>query len=144
MSSQSNPPTAKRKADNTLTKSGKIAKICSLGLHFSRIASTYQFENDATSYLNWVIRFEAEMDNYNLSSTLTTNHESVNRDLESDDIESQRQKTVYHMILKCVPKEATLVVTRSLPAIQPTHRRSQSASSTPAAATSTRTLRKRH
>lgn len=101
----------------------KIDKITETGRHFSKIASSYQFENVATSYLQWVIRFGAEMDNYGLSDTLTTNPESVGSSTNnsaSHRIALQQQKTVYHMILRCVPKEATLVVTTSLPVEQHT------------------------
>lgn len=101
-----------------------IKKIIDIGLHFSKIASSYKFENDATSYLNWVIRFEAEMNNYNLGDVLKTNPEATSSsgivNIVKHRIQQQRQKSVYHMILKCVPKEATLVVTRSLPSVQQT------------------------
>ena len=101
----------------------KIDKIVETGRHFSKIASSYQFENDATSYLQWVIRFEAEMENFGFRNTLTTNPEAVSSSPKlsfTDRIAQQQQKTVYHMILRCVPKDATLVVTRSLPVEQHT------------------------
>lgn len=116
-------PLKKAKLTRAEILSRAIEKVSNLGLHFSKIASSYKFENDATSYLQWVIRFGAEMDNYGLSDVLITNPESIGSlsvVTDRDPLNAQHQKTVYHMILKCVPKEATLAVTTSLPVVQRT------------------------
>src|SRR4051812_13847588 len=86
-------------------KFNKLKKIEDTGRYFSKIASSYQFKNDTTSYLDWVIRFEAEMNNNNLDDVLITNPDSMDttNNKSINFIESkERQKSVYHMIVKCV------------------------------------------
>jgi hypothetical protein len=111
----------KRKIANMKTK---IENITTTGRHFSKISLSYKFNNDATSYLSWVIRFKAEVNNYNLGKVLMTDPESIGSSGINDPIkhkiQCQQQKTVYHMILRCVPTEALLVVTNSLPLIKQT------------------------
>jgi hypothetical protein len=68
--------------------------------HFSKVASRFQFDNTTASYTTWTIQFQSEIEGYthDLESTLTTLGDTQ---LEVD---MARQKTVYHMILHCVPK----------------------------------------
>lgn len=107
----------KRKLTSAESLTLAIEKLKVIGNQFSRIAISYHFNNDAPSYLQWAILFGAEMDNQNLSKVLTTNPESSSSSsvpTAADILAAQRQKTVYHMILKCVPKEISVVVTTSL------------------------------
>ena len=64
--------------------------------HFSKIAQRFVFDNTAASYSSWVIQFRAEIEGYDLESTLV--------DAGDSELDAARQKAVYHMILACVPK----------------------------------------
>jgi hypothetical protein len=91
-------------SDLTLSQHKEIVGV---GRHFSKIASRFAFDNDATSYSAWVIQFKAETENYDLDNTLV--------DPRNDTpLAALRQKTVYHMILSCVPKAVLVSITSNL------------------------------
>lgn len=106
-----------------------IDRLKSVGLYFGKLSTQYKFDNNAPSFLNWRIRFGAEMDNHDLNDVLTSDSDelvaktsdSVDTDIKYHPLVlAQRQKTVYHMILKCVPPEVTIAITTSLSADQQT------------------------
>jgi hypothetical protein len=69
--------------------------------HFAKIAARFTFTNDVKSYSAWATFFRAEMENCELADMLvptgTTGNTVTHR---------MKQKTLYHMILQCVPAEA--------------------------------------
>jgi hypothetical protein len=91
---------------NVLTDSLR-KELTEIGRHFSKIASRFVFENDAAAYNAWVIQFKAEAENHGLEDVLTDAHNDT-------PLAKLRQKTVYHMILSCVPKAVLVSVTNNL------------------------------
>lgn len=88
------------------------------GRHFSKIAARFMFKNTPRDYTSWVVQFRSELECYELLHVLTTNPESDGQDGDSSsasELERTQQKTVYHMILHCVPPEARAAVTLTLP-----------------------------
>jgi len=77
--------------------------------HFGKIADRFSFLKETSSYQLWVMRFHAEMESYGLDDCLSVKVDPVN------EVSQLRQKTVYHMILQCVPGTIQSSVTASLP-----------------------------
>ena len=73
-------------------------EIIENGRHFSKIASRFAFENTTPAYNGWVIQFKAEIESYGLEHTV-----SEPRQPDSP-LSLLSHKTVYNMILHCVPK----------------------------------------
>ena len=73
-------------------------EIIENGRHFSKIASRFAFENTTPAYNGWVIQFKAEIESYGLEHTVSEppQHDSP--------LSVLSHKTVYNMILHCVPK----------------------------------------
>ena len=82
-------------------------ELLETGRHFSKVAARFAFDNDAASYNAWVIQFKAEAENNALEDTLTDPRVDT-------PLAALRQKTVYHMILSCVPKAVLASVTSNL------------------------------
>ena len=91
-------------SDLTLSQHKEIVGV---GRHFSKIASRFAFDNDTASYSAWVIQFKAETENCDLGDTLVNSRSDT-------PLTALRQKTVYHMILSCVPKAILVSVTSNL------------------------------
>jgi hypothetical protein len=99
ISSDGQQPSAAQSVDNTAL----LKEITGTGRHFSKIASQYKFEANAQSYMNWTVHFQSEMDNYELADTLSEDPTNSEQDAMDPILVRHRQKTVYHMILHCVP-----------------------------------------
>jgi len=102
-----------------------IDQVKESGKEFSKIADQYRFKDDHLSYMSWTVRFKTELENYELQDTLTdemsatllASHMHSEPEFHGDDkllIACQKQKTVYHMLAKCIPMEATSVVITAL------------------------------
>lgn len=86
--------------------------------HFSKIAARFTFSNDVKSYSAWVNFFRAEMESCDLADQL---HELEDAGAKGDSLGARlKQKTLYHMILQCVPEEARTALTTALPASERT------------------------
>ena len=85
----------------TSTKSARaIRELKQLGLHFGKVASHFPLGTTTTTYLNWKVQFQTEMDQYDLSDALFVEPGSAMH--MDQEVEQQTQKTVYHMIVHCV------------------------------------------
>lgn len=101
-------------SDNNNGDNQLIRDITSTGRHFSKVANMFKFENNTQGYVDWTVQFSAEMSNYDLADTLT--EDPNGKTTEPTALEKHRQKTVYHMILYCIPNaQVRQVVTTALP-----------------------------
>lgn len=91
-----------------------MREITSTGRHFCTIApKVFVFADDVKSYVNWTVQFHAEMDYYELAETLQLDPNSNPN--EPTKLNKHKQKTVYNMIIHCVPNaQIRQVVTTSL------------------------------
>jgi hypothetical protein len=95
----------------------QVATLESYGRHFSKICLQYRFEPSPAEYMAWCVVFEALADEQNFLDVLGTDPEAAVEDVGIEEINKQRQKAVYHMILRCVPNpEVRTVVTTALTA----------------------------
>ena len=83
-------------------------EIIEHGRHFSKIAAQFAFNNDTPSYNMFVIRFKAELENCGLELTLS---EPLRQE---SPLSVLSQKTVYNMILHCVPTSILPSITVTL------------------------------
>ena len=97
----------------------QLSKIEGYGLHFSKICSQYRFEPTASAYMAWRVQIEAVAEEWNLRGALETDPATVvdKVGIEEKELSRLQQKTVYHMILRCVPNaEVRTVITTALSA----------------------------
>ena len=96
-----------------------MREITATGRHFSKIAQQYRFDATAQGYVNWTVQFKAEMQFYDLADMLDQDPldaQSAATDAADATLVRHKQKTVYHMILHCVPDaQIRAVVTTALP-----------------------------
>ena len=96
-----------------------MREITATGRHFSKIAQQYRFDATAQGYVNWTVQFKAEMQFYDLADVLDQDPldpQSAATDAADATLVRHKQKTVYHMILHCVPDaQIRAVVTTALP-----------------------------
>ena len=83
-------------------------ELVEIGRHFAKIATRFAFDANTPSYNSWVIQFKAEAENCGLEDTLVVEARV------DDPLARLRQKTVYNMILACVPKTVMASVTTNL------------------------------
>jgi hypothetical protein len=119
--SHSSPPAAVSGGESAQLERTK-SELVSISRHFSKIAQRYTFDNNTASYMRWVIQFAAEMDSYEMEELLTSDPRSLPESLSVSELSLQRlrQKTLYHMLLQCVPADVRSVVTITLPPEQHT------------------------
>ena len=96
-----------------------MREITATGRHFSKIAQQYRFDATAQGYVNWTVQFKAEMQFYDLADVLDQDPldaQSAATGAADANLVRHNQKTVYHMILHCVPDaQIRAVVTTALP-----------------------------
>jgi len=94
----------------------QLAKIEGQGRHFSKISSQYRFESQQSAYMAWCVQFKAQLEEWDLLAVLETDPTAGVDNVGSGEINKMQQKTVYHMILHCVPNpEVRTVITTALP-----------------------------
>lgn len=82
--------------------------------HFSKICNGFKFEAKVVSYQSWCVQIKEQLDLDELRDVIDTDPALFD---EGDELQSLRQKTVYHMLLYCVPNaHIRAVVTTALPA----------------------------
>jgi hypothetical protein len=106
----------------------ELEQLLQTGRHFARLATgssrIYNFDNNTAAYQAWTVMFKAEMSNLNLEDVLTTDPGAIMSfkavSMATDKLQRERQKTVYHMLLICVPTQVRGAITTSLPATEHT------------------------
>lgn len=83
-------------------------EIVDNGRHFSKIATRFAFNDNTPSYSSFVIQFKAELESYGLEHTLTEQRQT------DSPLSVLSQKTVYNMIIHCVPKSVLPSITVTL------------------------------
>jgi len=101
--------------------SARVAELKHIGLHFSKIATQFRLEPNAPAFMDWKVQFEAELSSHELDHVLEDDPETAEQQWSHDSPElqlaQQQQKTVYHMIVRCLthPQIRTVVVTAQPP-----------------------------
>ena len=108
-------------ANSAATTRKQLARIEGHGRHFSKISSQYRFEAQPSNYMAWCVQFKSQLEEWDLIDVLETDPAALGEAVGIEAISKQQQKTVYHMILHCVPNaEVRTVVTTALAASEHT------------------------
>ena len=102
-----------------------LAQVREKGKDFSKMAEQFKFKHARYEYATWAVRFRTELEQHGLdgvleddwSATLLASSVRSWSEFSGDQelrIACEKQKTVYHMLVKCVPTEAISVVITAL------------------------------
>ena len=105
--------------DSTITPdaASTINEVKQNARHFSKVASQFKFENKKESYLLWTAQFKGELEQFDLLDVISADPdvEVAGESWSERRVAQQKQKSVYHMILNCLPRESLVSLTSSLP-----------------------------